>query len=367
MEDDPLKIGVEGVLPINKGGLGAAAADLSNFSKYGILFVDQSSAAAETKFIRTTDQASNPWQIIASSENSNYFKRPVWISIASTVNSSSRAPVDSSAVINYVTQTATANQAKKLETSRTIHVNLGSTVAAGFDGTQSIQPGVTGVLPIVNGGTGKSSFSSKSVVYIDSSNKMNSLTPTAANQIILSDANNNPKWKDFTSAFSDISWNNITSLENTYIWDTYSNGSWSTSLGTINSKSHGISGSIINLIRGSLADILFNRRIGSYQGNGYFTTNNISLTLSNSQTYLPRVLVITENSGTNIHRASIFIDTFNLTSNLTPTERLNNYGSAIGSIEWGTNARSIKITFEGEYGVDHFNQSGVRYLIYASE
>ena len=42
--------------------------------------------------------------------------------------------------------------ATKLATARTIRTNLGSTAAAGFDGTASITPGVTGTLPIANGG-----------------------------------------------------------------------------------------------------------------------------------------------------------------------------------------------------------------------
>lgn len=42
----------------------------------------------------------------------------------------------------------------KLETARTIQTNLASTSAASFDGTANITPGVTGVLPMTNGGTG---------------------------------------------------------------------------------------------------------------------------------------------------------------------------------------------------------------------
>lgn len=48
----------------------------------------------------------------------------------------------------------TAVAATKLKTARTIRTNLGSTSAASFDGTANITPGVTGTLPIGNGGTG---------------------------------------------------------------------------------------------------------------------------------------------------------------------------------------------------------------------
>lgn len=44
----------------------------------------------------------------------------------------------------------------KLKNARTIQTNLSSTSTASFDGTANITPGVTGILPINNGGTGAS-------------------------------------------------------------------------------------------------------------------------------------------------------------------------------------------------------------------
>lgn len=49
-----------------------------------------------------------------------------------------------------------ASTADKLKTARSIRVNLASTSAINFDGSANITPGVTGVLPIANGGTGNS-------------------------------------------------------------------------------------------------------------------------------------------------------------------------------------------------------------------
>lgn len=46
------------------------------------------------------------------------------------------------------------NSAEKLVNSRTIRTNLSSTSAASFNGTSNVTPGVTGVLPVANGGTG---------------------------------------------------------------------------------------------------------------------------------------------------------------------------------------------------------------------
>ena len=47
----------------------------------------------------------------------------------------------------------TAN-ARRLYTARTIRTNLASTSSANFDGSANITPGVTGTLPVANGGTG---------------------------------------------------------------------------------------------------------------------------------------------------------------------------------------------------------------------
>lgn len=48
----------------------------------------------------------------------------------------------------------TAGSATKLATARTVRTNLASTSTASFDGSANITPGVTGTLPIANGGTG---------------------------------------------------------------------------------------------------------------------------------------------------------------------------------------------------------------------
>ena len=47
-----------------------------------------------------------------------------------------------------------AGTATKLATARTIRTNLASTSSASFDGSANISPGVSGILPVANGGTG---------------------------------------------------------------------------------------------------------------------------------------------------------------------------------------------------------------------
>jgi len=52
-----------------------------------------------------------------------------------------------------------SDSSDKLQTARTIQTNLASTTATSFDGTANVVPGVTGTLPIANGGTGNTNGS----------------------------------------------------------------------------------------------------------------------------------------------------------------------------------------------------------------
>lgn len=60
-------------------------------------------------------------------------------------------------MVGALASEGTATAATKLATSRTIRTNLGSTSSASFNGTANVTPGVTGVLPTTNGGTGNNS------------------------------------------------------------------------------------------------------------------------------------------------------------------------------------------------------------------
>lgn len=57
----------------------------------------------------------------------------------------------------YGSLSGNATSATKLETARSIQTNLASTSSASFNGTANITPGVKGILPVANGGTGNSS------------------------------------------------------------------------------------------------------------------------------------------------------------------------------------------------------------------
>ncbi len=60
-----------------------------------------------------------------------------------------------------------AGSATKLATARTIQINLESTSSASFDGTANITPGVTGTLPISNGGTGQTTAKAAANSFIN--------------------------------------------------------------------------------------------------------------------------------------------------------------------------------------------------------
>ncbi|MCD8294661.1 MAG: hypothetical protein LUE27_05435 [Clostridia bacterium] len=60
------------------------------------------------------------------------------------------------AALSAAQSVTSVETAEKLASARTIQVNLASASAASFDGSANITPGVTGILPVANGGTGNS-------------------------------------------------------------------------------------------------------------------------------------------------------------------------------------------------------------------
>lgn len=79
-----------------------------------------------------------------------------------TINFDSGANVDIGG--SSASCTGNAASATKLVTGRTFRTNLASTATASFNGTANVTPGVTGILPVANGGTGNASGSATSLV-----------------------------------------------------------------------------------------------------------------------------------------------------------------------------------------------------------
>ena len=74
----------------------------------------------------------------------------------------------------------TTGSAATLTTARTIQTNLASTSAASFNGSANITPGVTGTLPVANGGTGVTSSTGTGSVVLSASPTFTGTVTTAA-------------------------------------------------------------------------------------------------------------------------------------------------------------------------------------------
>ncbi|WNK56723.1 tail fiber domain-containing protein [Pantoea agglomerans] len=73
----------------------------------------------------------------------------------------------------------------RLTTPRSFQTNLGSTTAITFDGTANVSPGVTGILPIANGGTGASTVNGA----LTSLNAVSKSGDVMSGDLIVNDAN----------------------------------------------------------------------------------------------------------------------------------------------------------------------------------
>lgn len=78
-------------------------------------------------------------------------------------NATNAENANHAASADSATDAQAAAQADKLAAARTMQVNLASSNAAEFDGTENVTPGVTGILPVANGGTGASSLANVTV------------------------------------------------------------------------------------------------------------------------------------------------------------------------------------------------------------
>lgn len=82
---------------------------------------------------------------------------------SATATSASTCTGNSATATSASTCTGNSATATKLATARTVLTNLASNSSASFNGTANITPGVSGILPVANGGTGASSLSSITV------------------------------------------------------------------------------------------------------------------------------------------------------------------------------------------------------------
>lgn len=80
-----------------------------------------------------------------------------WTPTAADVGARPATWTPTAADVGALPSGGTAAKATVLATARTFRVNLGSASTASFDGSGNVTPGVTGTLPVANGGTGVTS------------------------------------------------------------------------------------------------------------------------------------------------------------------------------------------------------------------
>lgn len=156
--------GVTGVLPVANGGTGQTT--LANSEKALLTSLNTSNDALieSGDYIPVLTQSGGggvSWYTATKRSPSTFWdyivnKISVNLGLTSTTYGGKSA------------NASNAEKATKLSTARTIRTNLGSTSTASFDGTANVTPGVTGTLPVANGGTGQTTLNAGMNSFINS-------------------------------------------------------------------------------------------------------------------------------------------------------------------------------------------------------
>lgn len=143
----------------------------------------------DAEFVWTGDNDNGHWELLGDA-NSFKVKQTIVTAPATETNKwISSIGQDANGLIsaNYTSLdtsgawSGNAGSATKLAEAKTIQTNLASTSSASFDGSADITPGVTGILPVANGGTGVSSFTANRVIMSGTSTTANLTTRAVTN------------------------------------------------------------------------------------------------------------------------------------------------------------------------------------------
>jgi hypothetical protein len=101
----------------------------------------------------------------------------------------------------------TTGSAATLTTARTIQTNLASTSSASFNGSANVTPGVTGTLPVANGGTGATTLTANNVLLGNGTSALQAVAPGTSGNILTS---NGTTWVSATAPASGATISNDT-------------------------------------------------------------------------------------------------------------------------------------------------------------
>lgn len=155
----PLMIATNGVLGVSQGGTGQTSLDSVTVGKAKAL--NTARDINGTSFNGTANITTSKWgtarNITVKDATQNHSGTSVSVDGSAAANLLLPSTIDADVTGNAATATA-ADAADALTTGRDIQVDLASTVAATFDGSSDVTPGVTGTLGVTNGGTGENTL-----------------------------------------------------------------------------------------------------------------------------------------------------------------------------------------------------------------
>lgn len=189
-----------------------------------------------------------------------------------------------------------AKSASKLETERTILTNLASTEASLFDGTVNITPGVTGVLPISNGGTGVTTIDDlKSLLNVASYDSTTIQKENMYARLNVDNSVSDPVQSSiFAPNFEVVTWKyRVNSIDfstgtNHGTGDEYDQSFFPSGTPTLNLNAE--TGVEYSLAKGnqsiSLGEVVWNLNTSSSGNNRFYLVTEFNLVINNNTIYL---------------------------------------------------------------------------------
>ena len=189
---------VNGTLPIANGGTNGSATPTAGAVAYGTgSAYGFSSAGSSGQALLSGATGAPTWGTlgIAAGGTGETSRQAAMNALAGAVTSGQYLRGDGTNVVMSAIQAAdvptlnqnTTGSAATLTTARTIQTNLASTAAASFNGSANITPGVTGTLPVANGGTGRSTLTANNVILGNGTTAVNFVAPGTSGNVLTSD------------------------------------------------------------------------------------------------------------------------------------------------------------------------------------